>query len=83
MQPANATDSQISRNPAKYRRKDNKMTSFTQHIDQRTVDYYIRKAHAERADAFASIFSAAGRQIKGLFSSPDDSLGCDGCASKA
>ena len=40
-------------------------------VDQRTIDYYIRKAHAERADAFASAFAALGRQIKSVFSSPD------------
>jgi hypothetical protein len=83
MQSAAAVDSQTLHNPAKYRRKDDNMTSFTQRIDQRAIDYYIRKAHAERADAFAAAFSAAGRQIKDIFSSPDDGLGCEGCVTKA
>lgn len=40
-------------------------------VDQQTIDYYIRRAHAERADAFASAFAVIARQIKSAFSSPD------------
>ncbi len=59
------------------------MANISHNIDQRTIDYYIRKAHAARADALASAFTTAGRQIKGLFSSPDPDLGCGTCDSKA
>jgi hypothetical protein len=59
------------------------MPEFPRSIDQRTIDYYIRKAHAARADAFAAAFAAAGRQIKSLFSSPEPETGSGSCPSKA
>jgi len=59
------------------------MSNFHQQIDRATVDYHIRRAHAERAEALAHAFATAGRQIKNLFSSPDTGTLPTGCGSNA
>jgi len=55
------------------------MSDFQRRIGPEEVNYYMRKAHAARADAFAATFAAAGRQIKSLFSSPDSEPDCETC----
>jgi hypothetical protein len=59
--------------------KGMKMSTNSPQIDHETIDYYMRKAHAARADAFAAVFAAAGHQIKSLFSSPDTEPECEAC----
>ncbi len=59
------------------------MTEFLQSIDRRTIDHYVERAHAERADALAKAFGAVGHQIKNLFSAPEADLGCKTCGSNA
>jgi len=59
------------------------MSDFTQHVDYAKMDYYIRRARAERADALSHAFASAGRQIKSLFSSPEPESGCATCGSNA
>jgi len=59
------------------------MSNFDHKIDYAAVDYYIRRAHAERTEALSHAFATAGRQIKSLFSSPDSEAGCETCGSNA
>jgi len=40
-------------------------------IDVDTIDFFIRKAHAERSEAFTGAFAGLTGLVKNIFTAPD------------
>lgn len=47
------------------------MKTQNTNIDADVIDFYMRKAHSERSEAFTSAFSGLAAMVKNIFTAPE------------